>query len=156
MLLNTKRRVLYLHGHIHDDPLETVASPLLDGGILVIISAPELVDGYNLIEIEYTSSGLPLGCRVKAYRIHNGILSLSRVAEIPLGMTESVAPTADHSQLLDAVNQHRILYWREASQSTGLADDDLEAVATELHWRRLLKLDRTSSDRALWLLRRMY
>jgi hypothetical protein len=129
---------------------------MTDPAMLVMISAPQLVDGYNLIEVEFTIKGSPLGCRVKTYRLRDGLLSLSRTVHIPLVTADSIAPTDAHSRLLNAVNQHRILYWREAADHTGLGEDDLETIAVELNWRKQLKLDRPSHDRAQWIFRRMY
>ncbi len=66
---------LYLHGHIHSDPIETVEQYTPDRGQLVCISCPEFVDGFNMIEVWFTDSGIPLGCTVHRYRtrLHGGL-----------------------------------------------------------------------------------
>lgn len=73
-LSRLQRPLLYCHGHIHDDPLEIVHEPQYAGSRVVCVSAPELVQGFNLLQVEFGSKGFPLGCRVFAFRLdhHNG------------------------------------------------------------------------------------
>jgi hypothetical protein len=73
-LAGCKRPVLYLHGHVHDDPAEIVQPAERDLGPLISISAPELTGGFNLLEIHYGNRGSPIGCRSIPYRIKRGAL----------------------------------------------------------------------------------
>nr|WP_066564807.1 metallophosphoesterase [Sphingobium sp. TKS] len=47
-LMEAGRPILYLHGHIHTDPVEVLSVP--GGDALVCISAPAAEDGFNIIE----------------------------------------------------------------------------------------------------------
>ncbi len=70
------RPIVYCHGHIHSDPIETISDERLNGGVIVSIAAPEFTTGFNLIEIHYARAGRPLGCVVSPYRIspqHGGV-----------------------------------------------------------------------------------
>jgi hypothetical protein len=67
-LSQRRRPVIFCHGHVHDDPVEIVRSPTPDTGPLVCVSAPELVDGFNVLEVEFGSKGHPLGCTLTAHR----------------------------------------------------------------------------------------
>ncbi|MBF9234447.1 metallophosphoesterase family protein [Microvirga alba] len=60
------RPILYLHGHIHEDPIEILHSP--GGDPLVCISAPEASAGFNVLEIVFTRAGLPLSCHIHKWR----------------------------------------------------------------------------------------
>lgn len=64
--------ILYLHGHIHSDPIEIVEDPANKGSRLVCISAPELIKGFNLVFIEYGRSKVPLGIIVVPFRSKQG------------------------------------------------------------------------------------
>jgi hypothetical protein len=68
-LLSTKANILYLHGHIHDDPLEIVRLPDLDGGQLVSVSAPEIWKGFNKISLFFGEEENPFLAVVTPYRV---------------------------------------------------------------------------------------
>jgi hypothetical protein len=79
--------VLYLHGHIHEDPIEIVtpASSEDPRGFIVSISAPCLGDGFNVIGIVFGSTHLPIGCVVTPYRRRpSGTISPLTKIRIPL------------------------------------------------------------------------
>lgn len=79
--LNTP--VLYLHGHIHEDPIEIVHQP--SGEPLVIISAPEAASGFNILDVTFTRTSLPLVCHVVPYRFDAaGTLRARNSIRVPL------------------------------------------------------------------------
>jgi hypothetical protein len=65
------RPIIYCHGHIHDDPVEVVVNPRQDSGKLVIVSAPEAVKGFNLLNVFFGKNHGPLGLEVVRYRLKN-------------------------------------------------------------------------------------
>ena len=71
-LTSRHKSILYCHGHIHADPIEIVFNQKYNSGKLVCISAPELIEGFNLIIVEYAANGIPIGCRVLPYRDEGG------------------------------------------------------------------------------------
>lgn len=76
-MLETRRNVIYLHGHIHQDPVLLVTSPIKGSHRLIHISAPELADGFNLIRIIFSSeTGQPLGLELIQHRFgdHLGLV----------------------------------------------------------------------------------
>jgi Calcineurin-like phosphoesterase len=79
MLLHTKRPIIYLHGHIHDDPVEIVKS--IDGYPVLIVSSPRIDEGFNIIEIVYDRTGKPLCCNVIPYRFQKN-MTFERADEI--------------------------------------------------------------------------
>ncbi|MER9769077.1 metallophosphoesterase [Mesorhizobium sp. M0189] len=82
-LLETRRPILYLHGHIHEDPIEILSTP--SSQCLITISAPAATDGFNMIEINYTRKGLPLSCRIYPWRFNaSGVLHRGSPCTIPL------------------------------------------------------------------------
>lgn len=73
-LSSLKVPVLYLHGHIHSDPIECITQLAPDSGQLVCISAPEFVSGFNQIDVVFLDDGTPVGCSVRRFRVrlHGG------------------------------------------------------------------------------------
>lgn len=77
-VLETRRNVIYLHGHIHQDPLLLVSSPLRGSHRLIHISAPALEDGFNLIKVFFSDeTNQPLGVELIQYRFgdHLGLVT---------------------------------------------------------------------------------
>ncbi|GEM_PF-4811413 len=70
-LLESKVPILLCHGHIHDDPIEVISTPKNEGK-LVISSAPELKNGYNIVSFAVGAKGYPVGCIIEEYRIKPG------------------------------------------------------------------------------------
>ncbi len=68
-LSRLERSILYCHGHIHDDPIEIVSGPDNPRARIISVSAPELKKGFNVIKIEYSVTGAPLGCRIRRSQI---------------------------------------------------------------------------------------
>jgi hypothetical protein len=153
-MLSTERVLLYLHGHIHDDPIEIVSSPYHDRARVVAISAPELRVGYNLLIFDFDSVGRPLGCLVEQHRYKDGVITVVRRTELPL--LDHLADGASHAerQLLSAVERSSPLYWGDAERECKISSDELEEAAVSLMWRRRLVLDRRSAQRDRWLVRR--
>lgn len=81
-LIESNRPCLYLHGHIHEDPVEIVS--VSQAAPLVIVSAPEASQGFNIIEIIFMQSGLPLGCEIIPFRFEAGVIK--RLAPIPVSL----------------------------------------------------------------------
>ncbi len=81
-LIESGRPCLYLHGHIHDDPVEVVNAGQTPP--LVVISAPEASVGFNLIEIVFMRSGVPLACEVTPFRLESGVIRRRPSVSTPL------------------------------------------------------------------------
>jgi hypothetical protein len=79
-LLKSNRPIIYLHGHIHDNPIEIIHSSKYEKARLICISAPLLVPnkiykkekvGFNIIRILYGHHNIPIGCEITLYTIFN-------------------------------------------------------------------------------------
>lgn len=81
-VLETRRNIVYLHGHIHQDPLLLVSSPMRGPHRIIHISAPALQDGFNLIRIFFSNAtNQPLGLELVQYRFgdHLGLRKLDPI-----------------------------------------------------------------------------
>lgn len=68
-VLETRRNVVYLHGHIHQGPMLLVSNPILGTHRLIHVSAPALIDGFNLVRIFFSNdTNQPLGLELTQYR----------------------------------------------------------------------------------------
>jgi hypothetical protein len=70
-LARLNRPVVYCHGHIHDDPIESVAFAGFPTSQIVSVSAPLAAEGYNLLRFHFSVSGLPLGIEIIKCRLQN-------------------------------------------------------------------------------------
>lgn len=76
-LLMLNRPIIYLHGHLHDDPIEIIQSPRYEKAKIICISAPLLFPnikdetkkfGFNKIKIICGEHGIPIGCKITYHR----------------------------------------------------------------------------------------
>lgn len=76
-LLMLNRPIIYLHGHLHDDPIEIIQSPRYEKAKIICISAPLLFPntkdetkkfGFNKIKIICGEHGIPIGCEITCHR----------------------------------------------------------------------------------------
>ena len=53
--------VIYIHGHIHDDPIDVISNPSNFEQVGVVsISAPEISNGYAILNVLLTAEDIPL------------------------------------------------------------------------------------------------
>ena len=80
-LLSLEKPVLYLHGHIHDNPIEIIQSPRFNNAKIISISAPLLIPsklykdnkfGYNRIKVIFSQGNVPIGCEIIQHEFSNG------------------------------------------------------------------------------------
>ncbi|MGU3649846.1 metallophosphoesterase [Mycolicibacterium sp. A43C] len=158
MLLNFAKPILYLHGHVHEDHVEILASggPRHRGireSPVIVIAAPKLEQGYNEIVAEFGSLGKPLGITIKRYRITGGILHTEQDERISLcGRTVT---DQRFKYILQRLHEcalatgDQILRWaRDDAAPDGtrsLTDDEIEECIETLCWQNVV--DSTSARR---------
>jgi Calcineurin-like phosphoesterase len=121
VLQELKTPVIYLHGHIHQDPIEIVNIP--NGLPLVSISAPLITNGFNDLEFVFTKGGMPLGCRIMKWRFDEaGYIRLFESVMISLIGQRRRSQRESLAELYKIVLNAREIYW-----------DDLLARATQLY-----------------------
>jgi len=130
------RWVLYLHGHIHDDPIEVIEQRYPGAGKVLAISAPLLEDGFNVISIEFGYADRPMGASVVHYRYEKGGDVRPR-AQLRIGLASKAdEPTQLLGDILSVLGT-----------GTNLRFRDVEAKLTE---HRGSQPDRTELCNALW------
>lgn len=97
-LLELDRPVLYLHGHIHQDSLEIIRGAGSTAGIagppVISIAAPLLAEGFNRLDVEFTSSGRVLGIFLYRLRVDRGTAGITSAApeRIPIAPRRTIPP----------------------------------------------------------------
>jgi Icc-related predicted phosphoesterase len=112
VLTDGKKPTVYLHGHIHEDPVEVISAP--QGSNLISISSPLSSDGFNEVEIVYTATGLPMSCIIHPWRFSNaGVLKKQERIVVPLVSGRRLARDRSLPQLLSYILQHGQVYWSQ-------------------------------------------
>jgi hypothetical protein len=151
------RPVLYLHGHIHEDPVEIVQVP--GGAPLVSISAPEVSDGFNQLELVFTPTGLPLICSVRPWRFDtSGVFRARPRQVIPIGAGRRRPPTAAMAAIYERVVTDHDCYWATlvgvASVAGAAVPEDATEEALEmLAADQLVTIDNYDVGREHWMVR---
>jgi 3',5'-cyclic AMP phosphodiesterase CpdA len=65
------RPLVYLHGHIHVSPVEVLTQPEFTRSRVVIVAAPQFVDGFNRLVFEFATDGQPIGLEVTPIRVQD-------------------------------------------------------------------------------------
>lgn len=86
-LLRLNKTILYIHGHVHDDPIEIIHSPYYEDSKIICISAPLLFPieknrgsdkfGFNKIKI-ISGYNSPLGCELTSYRLIDNFMDIDK------------------------------------------------------------------------------
>lgn len=155
--------VLYLHGHIHDDPIEIVQSTELNGGRIICVSAPTITAGFNKISIFFTEDKKPFLLKITMHRLErsgvvaSGARQVSRL--IPLISTPSILLKKDVGRLWRYLNEEiaasdrRIFSWDELSEhasSLGMTATDLEPAILALQCAGLIEIRNFSEAFETW------
>jgi len=135
--------VVYLHGHIHDDPIEIVRRPESDAAPLICISAPEFRKGFLVLRVAYTASGIPLGVEVVQHRLSRGSTRCDEVSSNRLPFWSAMhfeqrcSPASRSLFALLKGNGLRVLQFSDVKRqadSLKLPDKRLADALEEMEW----------------------
>jgi len=163
ILIGLNRPILYLHGHLHDDPIEIISSPNFKNSKIICISAPLLFPntefgsrnfGFNKIKIYYTNNKTPIGCEV----INNKFADLSpkknsvriRFWDLP----HTIALITDQErEILKLIEREMYLtdLKNASDKKTGQISslDEIEKLIDELDWLGLVEYNKGSDTNPL-------
>jgi Calcineurin-like phosphoesterase len=111
-LMELARPTIFLHGHIHDSTIEVISLP--HGSPLVSISAPELVRGFNIVELIFTPSGLPLLSRILPWRFDgSGVLRSQPQVSVSLIANRRRSSNPVLGQFFSKLMDHAQCYWSD-------------------------------------------
>jgi 3',5'-cyclic AMP phosphodiesterase CpdA len=160
--------VIYCHGHVHDDPIEVVRDASV-GTDVAFISAPQFVDGFNLIELEFAvdrrsseTSYVPLGCEITRYRARrHGSLKEELPIRVPLCRPEKFDFVADdlHRTILKKLTNEPVRF-RPLMQQVKQAAGQVQQMRfldhlKHLHWHGLVEIAGRNEECDHWQIRRI-
>ncbi|WP_166802201.1 metallophosphoesterase family protein [Microvirga pakistanensis] len=151
-LLSLNRPVVFLHGHIHQDPYEVIRSPVWRKSGIISISAPLLRDGFNVVEIAYNDAGFPLGINVTPYRRTGNQIEKKAAIDIPFWTTlAGIENATRHSrELMAQLGSNNIHYCSDLARAVGCSREEMQASIIELRWLGLVEILNAESAPDLW------
>ncbi|UIJ91434.1 metallophosphoesterase (plasmid) [Sinorhizobium meliloti] len=159
-LLLSDKPIVYLHGHIHSDPVEIVSDPRSPNGKLICISAPEIHAGFNELVFFITDHGELVGVRLIPYRtnVADGTISEGShcfISTIASGKAALNGATFDLLRRLRDYTKERgrsLLFWDEVVDATsaGSQTQDLEDSLLMLQAARIIEIDGLTKANSEW------
>lgn len=150
MMLN--RPIIYLHGHLHDDPVEIIRSPSHPRGAIISISAPLLRDGFNVIAVAYNEDGVPLGCQVTRHRRSGSHVKRLPAQSVPIwDASEGLRMVSARGRdLMRRLAPDQVSNPTELQSSTGWEADHIYGVIEELRWLGLVYVQNPDRPSIHW------
>jgi hypothetical protein len=152
--------VLYLHGHIHDDPVEIVEQCYPSPGKVLSVSAPLFSSGFNLLTLEFGKLGRPLGSIITRYRYERGG-DVRPQPQIRVSLREpSDVPDALVAQIIDQMNagsRYRFEDLRktfDASAASPVPETEFCDALLEAEWAGLVQIVQRSDEPSHWQIAR--
>ncbi|WP_298912169.1 metallophosphoesterase [uncultured Roseobacter sp.] len=161
-LLGSGKNIVYLHGHIHEGPVEQVVRTTEHGTErpnrqLLCISAPPIWEGFNEVAFFHQEDGEVFLVRLIEYRPDEngriGNYSDQRATFFPLIADNRTLLTRNARKLWDRLRDSKRLNWREAVDECGslhINEDELEHLLLLLFCAGVVELVNLGKPRAKW------
>ncbi|NOD96893.1 hypothetical protein GS610_06690 [Ruegeria sp. HKCCD6228] len=156
------KTIIYLHGHIHDDPVEKVSRVQVHNkqeneSEIISISAPPIWKGFNEICLFYDDEDEIFLIRVTEYRPDDfgtvGNFSDQKSRYIPVkGRIEQLV-TPQVQRVWGSIRDKRTLSWREiveVSKKQALGEDAIEHALLSLFCCSLIRIGHLGRERTRW------
>ncbi|WP_181182999.1 metallophosphoesterase [Mesorhizobium sp. B3-2-1] len=150
------RPVIYLHGHIHEDPVEVLQLP---GGFPVVsISAPDIPKGFNLVDILFGENTVPLACHITPYRVDkSGILKRETTISIALNNGRKRSSDRNTGIIYGKILEAGQIYWPELTKQflsgSDLDERRLTIIIEQLQAEGSITIDNYDLSPTHWILR---
>lgn len=159
---NANKTVIYLHGHIHDDPVERVAKISAqvnqnNDAEIISISAPVVWNGFNELCLFFDEDGKIFLIRVTEYRPDEfgivGNFSDQRSRYIPVRSRIENLMTPQVHRVWGSIRDKRAVSWREIVQlakDQSLNEDEVEHALLSLFCCSLVQIGHLGRERTRW------
>jgi len=122
-----------------------------------MISAPQAIDGFNVLEISFTSSGMPVGVRIREWRI-NKSGSLGEQRPVGLSLTRPNTHSPQYAMFYGRLLQKPIVYWRDIMEVIGqgalsISEPEAREYVECLALEDRLEVDNFYADPEHWIIR---
>ncbi len=161
-LLSSRKHILYLHGHIHEDPVETISithphGSEAPGSSIVSVSAPPIWDGFNEIACFHDSTGDVFLVRITEYRPdengHIGNFSDQRSRYFPLVLNHAALFDKRTRAIFDVIRDQRHVTWPELltlCYRSAPSENDLEFAIMTLFCCNVVSVKNLGRERRKW------
>ncbi len=163
MLTQHARPIVYCHGHIHTDPIEIVSDGTHPTSRLVVVSAPLITKGFNVLTVHHSRDKCPIGLVVEFYRTQpNSHVTLSDTHRISLLPFASCVTMDEDLSLLEGCLSDRSIRFEElrnavnAKRATSANRHTLTELLVEAEWRCLVGIDNRDGSPEHWIVRRTH
>ncbi|MEL4304376.1 metallophosphoesterase [Methanococcoides sp. LMO-2] len=169
-LLMLNKPILYLHGHIHDDPIEIIQSPNYEKSKIICISAPLLFPiekirgspkfGFNKIRI-ISGNSSPIGCEIISYRlINNKVEKISKRIPFFCPPKSMALITDDDEFVLGMLEDNTNLYFNKVASKIrksgqNIEDEELIDILERLSWLGLIEYGDDDDDIKMRCMKRL-
>lgn len=158
VITGSNRSVLYLHGHIHDDPVEIVTDPTRRQAKLISIAAPELQEGFNEVVVYLDRDNTPCGCQVMPVRL-KGASGIVEGAPIDISLTDQTRSMKSRwgYDILQIINRDKKVFWHDLAEELETQnrprpfhETDVAAAVVSLHFAGFIRVEPIESPYVEW------
>lgn len=159
---NIRKTVVYLHGHIHEDPVERISLPTSESdreefGEIISISAPVIWEGFNEVCFFLDDLGEAFLIRITEYRLdklgHMGNFSDQVSRYIPLQNRVEHLVTPEVQKVWGSIRDKKTVSWSELlgiAKAQSLCEEKLEHALLSLFCCSLVKIGQLGRERTRW------
>ena len=155
------RPIVYCHGHIHTDPIETIIDGSVRNSQLICVSAPLLEAGFNELKFYFSRTDAPIGLEIIGYRLDtNGTIRDSIRRRIPFANRAKFL-TSELECLRGCLTVDRTRF-SELQNTMNLANPgevdaaNLVELLHEAEWLGMLEIDNMNEKPQYWIIRRRW
>ena len=155
------RPIVYCHGHIHTDPIETIIDGTVRNSQLICVSAPLLESGFNELKFYFSRTNAPIGLEVIGHRLDtNGTIRDSIRHRIPFA-NRTTFLTGELERLHERLTRDRVRF-SELQNTMNLANPgrvdaaNLVELLHEAEWLGMLEIDNMIEKPEYWVIRRRW
>lgn len=156
LFLSTGTQILYLHGHIHTDPIEIIRAPS-GSSMIVTVAAPVFWRGFNVVTLFQQEGGAPFAAKVTQHRVNGkGLTKTSQVIPLTADPSEllrkEVSKFWSHLNGLDLADRG-IFNWNELvshAGRVGIKEPEVEPLLLALYCSGLIDIRNFDAATSAW------
>lgn len=155
------RPIVYCHGHIHTDPIESIIDNSVCNSQLICVSAPLLEAGFNELKFYFSRTNAPIGLEVIGHRLDtNGTIRDSIRRRIPFA-NRATFLTGELERLRGCLTVDRTRFSELQNtmnlENPGRVDAaNLVELLHEAEWLGMLEIDNMKEKPQYWIIRRRW
>lgn len=161
-LMTLNKPVLFLHGHIHDDPIEIINSPRYKKSKIICISAPLFIPiketsskniGFNKIKIIF-GDDVPIGCEIELHRLNGAKMERKKERIRFWDPPNTVALLTEEEKIFSYVDSKMVYLNKIKSRYNGreekkLTIEEVEEYVDRLSWLGLVEYENRDGPKEL-------